>query len=192
MSYNICKVKNIDTVTHTYCGQDIVAGATYTIPDSERLLWAACDDLLDDISGGDAQIWDSSAAISGTSDQIDWLKDQSPREVHLCACGSIEKRLYKTVAADDTEQLDYTVTNGKTLSISEFAGNAATSTDVKVEIIWDPAGTPDILLSTHNDAQPQKTTKTFSGNGSKVMRVLLTNDSSTAETIGAYWIGDET
>ena len=82
MSFNICKVKNIDTVSHTYCGQEITSGSTYQIQDSERIAWTINDNLLEDITNDKAQIWDSSSAISSYSDQIDWLKnnDSIPKD----------------------------------------------------------------------------------------------------------------
>ena len=67
MSFNVCKVKNIDSVSHTYCGQEITAGATYTIQDSERVSWFNNDDLLADITADKAEIWDGSAAIDACS-----------------------------------------------------------------------------------------------------------------------------
>jgi len=82
MSFNVCKVKNIDSVSHTYCGQEITAGGTYTIQDSERVAWFNCDDLLSDITADKAEIWNDSAAIDAYSDQINWLKnyDAHPKD----------------------------------------------------------------------------------------------------------------
>jgi len=81
MAYNICKVKNIDTVSHTYSGQEITAGSTYTIQDGERITWANNSTLLAHITSDKAQIWDSVAAISDYNDQIEWLKDSTPKQV---------------------------------------------------------------------------------------------------------------
>jgi len=81
MSYNICKVKNIDSVSHTYNGQVISAGGTYVIQDGERISWATLSDLLADITNDKAQIGDGTNYFTDYSDQIDWLKDAAPKKV---------------------------------------------------------------------------------------------------------------
>ena len=69
------KIKNIDTVSHTYCGQEIVADGYYIIQPLEDILWANSDSLIIDITDGKIQINDGTIDISGISNQINFLKD---------------------------------------------------------------------------------------------------------------------
>jgi hypothetical protein len=66
-------IKNIDVVEHTYAGQTIAAGASYTIQLGEQFKWASSDTLLADITDGKAQVNDGVADISGTAAQINYL-----------------------------------------------------------------------------------------------------------------------
>jgi hypothetical protein len=80
MSFNVCYVKNIDTVTHTYSGQEITAGSYYQIQDGERAKWMIDSTLLVDIANSDAQIGKSDQAadlISDVSEQISYLRNDT-------------------------------------------------------------------------------------------------------------------
>jgi hypothetical protein len=104
----------------------------------------------------------------------------------------IEKRLYKQVSSYSNETLDYTVPNNITLVFEAFGGDSSRDNDIKVEIWWDKTGAQEeILFSTHGDVAAQRTIKEVSGNGTRKVQIRLTNDTATAETIGAYWIGEE-
>lgn len=102
----------------------------------------------------------------------------------------IEKRLYKTVSSYSSETIDYTVGSSKTLAILEMGGDAVFDRDIKVEIIWDATGTPEKIFATHGSTL-QKSLLELSGDGTKKIRIKLTNDSSSSETIGGFWIGQE-
>lgn len=101
----------------------------------------------------------------------------------------IEKRIYKTVSANDSESLDYVMPVDTQLHLEYMGGNSALNPSVKVEVIWDADGTPEILFCTHGCVSAQPTCRELVGDGSKVLRIKLTNDYSSAETIGAYWLG---
>ena len=98
-----------------------------------------------------------------------------------------EHRYYAAVTGNTTSTSDYTPANGEELSLEILGGDASQSTDVKIEITWDPAGTPELLFSTHGSNQCH-TTKVFTGNGTKVLRISLVNDSDVTETIGGFVI----
>ena len=66
-------IKNIDSVEHTYAGQVIAAGDSYTIQYGEQFKWANSDTLLADIADGKAQVNDGTADIYGTAAQINYL-----------------------------------------------------------------------------------------------------------------------
>jgi len=104
--------------------------------------------------------------------------------------GTICKRYFKPVGGDDTEQFDYVVSEGKKFSLKEIVGSAVFSLDVKVELIWDAEGTPDLIFAAHG-CIGAKCMEELSGDGTKVLRILLTNDSSVTETIGMSYNGEE-
>jgi len=85
MSYNTCKVKNIDSSDHTYCGQVLEPDDIYQIQDQERVNFANNSDLLDDIADDKAQIGDGTNWFTDTNDQINWLKYNISQEVLLGA-----------------------------------------------------------------------------------------------------------
>ena len=102
----------------------------------------------------------------------------------------IENRYYKQVAGNDTEQSDWVIPSGKKFYMTQIGGDSCYHTDVKVEIIWDATGTPEILFSTHGDNIVPVANREFIGDGSKVIRILLTNDTEASQTIGAFYLGE--
>ena len=101
------------------------------------------------------------------------------------------KRLFATVAASDNETLDYTPANGEKIYITKFSGCGIHGPDVKVEVIWDADGNPEILFATHGTIDEHLDGLELVGNGSKKLRIKLTNDSASSETIGACWCGEQ-
>lgn len=101
----------------------------------------------------------------------------------------IEGRLFTQVGSYSNETYDYTVPNGAILRLDEIGGSAGMSNELKIEVIWDALGAPEIISATHGCINNQHTLKEFTGDGSKILRIKLTNDTSSSETIGAYWIG---
>jgi hypothetical protein len=69
-------IKNIDTVDHTYNGQLIPAGESYTLQPLDELPMSNLDSLLSDIVNGKAQMNDGISDISNISDQINFLKGE--------------------------------------------------------------------------------------------------------------------
>lgn len=100
-----------------------------------------------------------------------------------------ETRHYKTVSGYSSDSNDYVIENGKKLLLEIFGGCAVLSNDIKVEIIWDATGTPEILFVTHGVVPEQHTIRELEGNGTKKLRIKLINDSSQTETFGGHWIG---
>jgi hypothetical protein len=75
-------IKNVDSTSHTYAGQLIAEGSSYTIQATEQLKWSSDDALLADIASGKAVVNDGISDIVGISNQINFLKDgdMSPRD----------------------------------------------------------------------------------------------------------------
>lgn len=66
-------IRNLDTVSHTYAGQEILATSSYTIQSIELAKFINDDSLLNDIALGKAQINDGVADIFGVTEQIRFL-----------------------------------------------------------------------------------------------------------------------
>lgn len=81
MAYNICKIKNLTGETTILNGHEFTTAEVYTIQDVVRTTWMNSDAVLTAIADQDFEIHDSSGAISGISNQIDWLKDKAPIDV---------------------------------------------------------------------------------------------------------------
>ena len=97
---------------------------------------------------------------------------------------------YKTVSASSTDQTTtYTPASGETIYVTCLSGDAAVSNDVKVEIDWD--GNP--IFTTHNSntqlAPDGSYLTKLEGNGTKVLKIKLVNNSSQSETIGGRVVG---
>ena len=97
---------------------------------------------------------------------------------------------YTTVSGNSTDQTQtYTPGNNEVIYVTCLSGDAATSNDVKVEIDWDDSP----IFSTHNSNTqyaPQGSYLTkLVGDGSKVLKIKLVNNSGQSETIGGRVIG---
>jgi len=75
-------IKNIDSVSHTYAGQEILSESSYVVQLAEVANFASDENLLADILDNKAQINNGTEDISGVSNQIDYLKgiDTSPKD----------------------------------------------------------------------------------------------------------------
>ena len=99
-----------------------------------------------------------------------------------------EHRYYATVSANSTSYNDFDIASGESFMVYSIGGDAVHLQDVKVEIIRDPLGTPEILLCVHGDTvQTVPNTKI---SGSDKIRIKLTNDSDQSETIGGFINGE--
>lgn len=99
---------------------------------------------------------------------------------------------YTTVSGSTTDgTVTYTPANNETIYVTCMSGDAAVSNDVKVEILWD--GNP--IFSTHNSNTQTAPSGTYltklEGNGSKILKINLVNNSSQSETIGGRVIGSK-
>lgn len=95
-------------------------------------------------------------------------------------------RLFLDVAALSEEVADTVIPNGETWEVRRFQGIAAYLDDTAACLIWDPSGSNDLLGCTHGD-----TVLDFAfscvGDGVKVLRISLQNDTNTARVLGAQW-----
>lgn len=69
-------IKNIDTIEHTYGGQGIPAGESYTMQPADAIRFTSDDNLLADIANGKAQMNDGIADVAGVAAQISFLNGE--------------------------------------------------------------------------------------------------------------------
>lgn len=98
---------------------------------------------------------------------------------------------YMAVSANTTDSsATYTPANGEKVHINMLSGDAAMSNDVKVCVVWDTT----CIFSTHNSntqiAPPGETLYEITGDGSKVLKIDLVNNTDQTETIGARVMGE--
>lgn len=95
-------------------------------------------------------------------------------------------RLFTSVASYDSEQLDTIVPSGETWKVVRFVGSGAQVVGTVVKLVWDPAGANDIIAATHGDLTIGLDVD-VTGDGTKVLRLLLENDTGNIETLGGQW-----
>lgn len=100
----------------------------------------------------------------------------------------VSKRLYKCVSATTTEDLDYVPANNKTLSFTEFGGNAGIDPDTVASIWWDKGGVDErLLFTTHGDAVHLEVMEKVKGDGTKKVTIKLVNNLEIEECLGCYF-----
>lgn len=102
--------------------------------------------------------------------------------------GGIERRYYQSVNLSSSLNDDYVIPADMILDLRQVGGNASALNTTEVAIIWDPTGTNEYLLTTHGDAN-QEISRSLTGDGSKVLRIRLTNDQLTGDRMGGFWKG---
>lgn len=119
MTFNIAKIKNIDTSDHSIMGTILSQNEELTIQDSLRIAIASNSTIITKIIEGKLQVGSSSGYISDVNDQINWLKDQTNAiyETLPFASKTLKdgKKLYKRVHGvstpidNETKNIDFTV-----------------------------------------------------------------------------------
>jgi len=102
-------------------------------------------------------------------------------------------RLYIEVPANDIKDDDYTPGDGVDVNITKFvASGIFCSSMVKIEFFWDT----ELIFVAHGSVVEEyirggnyRALRTVTGDGSKKLKVLLSNDTDSPETIGGsmYW-----
>ena len=99
----------------------------------------------------------------------------------------VDKRFYRQVSASSSLTDTYVPANGKTVIVTEIGGSGGFSPEVKVEVRWDDVP----QFSTHGD-MIETLQLELVADGVKSLDIVLTNDSSASETIGAHYLAWET
>ena len=102
----------------------------------------------------------------------------------------IDKRYYKLVSATTTSINDYVIPVGQTLEIMCWGGDAGSSPDTTVALIWDPDGIAEVLYATHGGSEQKGSPlREIVGDGLKKLQIKLTNDQVTADYLGGFYGG---
>lgn len=96
--------------------------------------------------------------------------------------------LFAPVAAYSSETFDVVVPDGETWAIERFVGSAAYSPDTSAALVWDRTGTPSLVYATHGDGVFDGSDWEITGNGTKVLSIVLTNETAAEQEIGGEWI----
>jgi len=89
------KIKNIDSVAHTWCGQEIAAGATYTIVDLvEQTSWGYNTVFLLDLAGGKAEVYDDTVLFADYSLALSFLRGDVVQRVSSTGVPLIETGIH--------------------------------------------------------------------------------------------------
>lgn len=99
-------------------------------------------------------------------------------------------RHYKSVSASSSDTNEYVIPNGRTLSLVEFGGNAAASPDTSVTVKYWDGSTHTIVFATHGDDSQIAVNLDYVGNGTRSIKIVLTNDQAQDDYLGAWWTGN--
>jgi hypothetical protein len=178
------KIKNNTGSSGVWAGQTIAAAAYYTIQTIELFKWQNNSTVLSDLGAGNLIMNDETADIIDVATGINYLFEIKPLSKEIF-------RKYANISALSNQDHDYTPANGKILTITELGANAVQKPTTKVCIIWDPGGAQEeILLTTVGDTA-QHTNRSFSGNGTRKLRIQLDNQDAVTQTMGGYVLGSE-
>jgi hypothetical protein len=119
----IKKIKNNDSVSHIWCGQEIQPTEYYQIQPSEESRWANDSTVLSDIGNSLALVNDGSSDITNINDAINWLKSNVPVDVNATieTTPPFAEPLYRTkfqatadlvtVEPNSSETIDFLITD---------------------------------------------------------------------------------
>ena len=99
----------------------------------------------------------------------------------------INVRLHKLVAASSSDSKDYTPADGQSFVVVNAGGSSCNSSDSNICVVWDPDGAEqEIILTTYRDTKELNIGQIFTGDGTRVLRVVITNDLTEEAYLGGY------
>lgn len=142
------RVYNLDTTSHTWCGQTIDAGSTYDIQAIEIMAWAYDNDFLAAVGIGIAKIYDGISDLTTISQVENLLRSEFPRDTDgsplirqmpfASACGFRfrGKGIKGTATAGQTSNIDYKITDERYINgVHLFLENHTIDDTVNFEIV---------------------------------------------------------
>jgi hypothetical protein len=97
-------------------------------------------------------------------------------------------KYFTEVDALTEETHDTLIPDGETWQLISFVGTAAFLDDTAACLIWDPDGVNTLLECTHGE-KTSAIDEQLVGDGVKVIRISLQNDTNTARVLGCKWEG---
>lgn len=139
-------IKNNDTVTHNYQGQDILTTEYFEIDNTRLVSWANDSQLLSDIGSTLAIVAkddSGSTNITDINEAINYLKGSLPSQVNITQSPVFAYKaslffrgrgVKQTITANSTESIIYTMTyaKGKINGLEVFYGNNGDTCNFKV------------------------------------------------------------
>jgi len=96
----------------------------------------------------------------------------------------LHKYYYKEVSSNTEDSQEFVIPDGETWEITRWNGSANAYRETHVCVIWDYDGTQELIAITYN-SEKRDILRTFTGDGTKKMAIVLVNDSPNAERLGA-------
>lgn len=100
---------------------------------------------------------------------------------------ALSSTFYSSVASLGESVDDTVIPNSETWEVTKFIGSAAYVDDTTASLYWDHTGAGETLLATtHGDAAIPLFTQ-LTGDGTKKLTIVLTNDTAAARKLGGRW-----
>ena len=99
----------------------------------------------------------------------------------------INQRFYKQIAASTAETSDYIPANGEQVFVINMGISSSSIPDTTGCVVWDPDGTPDILISSYGEIVHYNVGILRVGDGVKKLQICLTNDLTEPAFMGAFY-----
>ena len=99
----------------------------------------------------------------------------------------LNKRLYTQVEGSTTETLDYVPAAGEKILFVNFGCSSSAVPSTAACVVWDPDGTPEVLISSYSEIIHVNVGIEKLGDGVKIVRICLTNDLTEPASMGAFW-----
>jgi len=95
---------------------------------------------------------------------------------------------YQEVGALEEATEEWTPGSGEVWEVAHFQGSGAYLDDTTAAVVWDygEAGAV-IVAATHGDAEVHAVGYRITGDGSKVLAIVLTNDTDSAHVMGGRY-----
>ena len=100
----------------------------------------------------------------------------------------VTDRSFVKVTASSQEEKDHIIPDGVTYEFTKLYGQASISPETIICVFWDKDGDEeDLLFTSHGDGLIDMPRIKKTGNGVKKIKIILGNDLTQGEWLGAGW-----
>jgi len=100
----------------------------------------------------------------------------------------VTDRSFVQVTASSQSEKDHVIPNGVTYEFTKIYGQSSVSPDTIVCVFWDKDGDEqNLLFTTHGEGHIDMPRVQVTGDGVKKVKIILGNDLTQAEWLGAAW-----